>query len=651
MSEILVKEARIQLRDELIEIFIKKFIMRIPIGGGIKINKTNLIKLLKKDLQFKLKYELYVKQFKSEDEAQFHIKHHTDIEDYLCPICGNIRVFYKKGKNLKYQKTCGNDECIKKMLGSAESRLKAKQTSEEKYGVDNVMKLQEFKDKAKETCMKNHGVEHPAQNEKIKNKISQTKKERYGDPHYNNKTKARSTCLIIYGVDTPLKSKKIRDKIHNTNLKKYGVKHVLSCKKIRNKATQTSINKYGHKNYNNRLKAKQTLLKNYNVSCPFNSKIIQKRIIKTNLKRYNVRHVMQNEMIKRRQRNSYMKNHYPQDFINNKEIEKFLNKYNKIYSKNINKYDIYNIDMYFIRFIKHMYKIKKRLLKLNEIADIFGFWPTAIKHKSEKLKLLKYFDIRDSKLELQFKNFLENNNINYKRHNYYSNNKKNSHFEIDFILNDCNIGFEINDIMTHNSKEKDKFYHINKTCQCAQKGIRLIYIWEWELTDKALWSKLSKWILNLLNNQKQEINVKKCAIKLIDKNEEKELLNQYDLEGYEESQYCYGLYCNDEIIQLMSFKQLKNNNFELIRFCTKFEHHIENGAKELLNHFIENNNFNSIIVYQNLDKLINDDIYKQLGFELKEYIKPQLIQQNNKIINSPYKSIYNCGQNMYILKS
>ena len=118
MSEILVKEARIQLRDELIEIFIKKFIMRIPIGGGIKINKTNLIKLLKKDLQFKLKYELYVKQFKSEDEAQFHIKHHTDIEDYLCPICGNIRVFYKKGKNfIKYYLNDFPEEKIKILIG------------------------------------------------------------------------------------------------------------------------------------------------------------------------------------------------------------------------------------------------------------------------------------------------------------------------------------------------------------------------------------------------------------------------------------------------------------------------------------------------------------------------------------------------------
>ena len=645
----LSKEERIKLRDELIEIFIKNNIIKIPKNGGIKINKTNLNKLLNNNNQFKEKYELYINQFRSEDEAQFHIKHHTDIEDYLCPICGNIRAFYKKRKNLKYQKTCGDDRCIKKMLGSAESRLKARQTMEKEYGIDNVMKLQEFKDKAKETCVKKYGTEYAMQNEKIKNKMFQTKKERYGNSYYNNRSKARSTCLIIYGVDNPFKSKKIRNKIYNTNLKKYGTKYVLSCKEIRNKATQTSINKYGHKNYNNRLKAKQTLLKNYNVSCPFNSKIIQKRIIKTNLKRYNVKHVMQNAMIKQRQRDSYMKNHYSQDFINNKEIEKFLNKYNKIFNKNITKYDIYNIDIYFIRFIKHMYKIKKRLLKLNEIADIFKFWPTTIKYKIQKLKLLKYFDIKDSKLELQFKNFLENNDINHKRHNYYSNGNRNSHFEVDFMLEDYNIGFEINDIMTHNSKEKDKFYHINKTCQCIQKEIRLIHIWEWELTDKELWRNTSNWILNLLDNQKQEINVEKCVIKLVNKNDEKNFLNQYDLEGYKESQYCYGLHYNNELIQLLSFKQLENNNFELIKFCTKFEYHIENGVKELLNYFIQNYNINSIIAYQNNDKFTGK-IFKELGFKLKERIEPQLIQQNDNITNSPYKLIYNCGQNVYILK-
>lgn len=42
-----------------------------------------------------------------------------------------------------------------------------KQTSLEKYGVENYSQTQEFKEKFKQTCLERYGVSHPITNEVI----------------------------------------------------------------------------------------------------------------------------------------------------------------------------------------------------------------------------------------------------------------------------------------------------------------------------------------------------------------------------------------------------------------------------------------------------------------------------------------------------
>ena len=219
-------------------------------------------------------------------------------------------------------------------------------------------------------------------------------------------------------------------------------------------------------------------------------KIIQLKVELTNLIRYKYKSSAQNEIIKGKIRETFRKNKILKNISNieAKNIIKFLNKFNNIFHLDIQIYEIYYNDLYYIKFIKHLYKNRKRLLKLKEIANIFKFHPSTICKRLKKLNLIQYFNILDSELELQFKELLENSNINYERsnRNVLQKTDNNGKPELDFYLKDYNIAFEINDVMSHNIKIKNQYYHLNKTLQCKEKGIRLIHLWEWELTDKDL---------------------------------------------------------------------------------------------------------------------------------------------------------------------
>lgn len=115
-----------------------------------------------------------------------------------CDFCGKDKFVSYKQYNLSTNN--GNDIycCSQKC-----SRIKNRRTLNEKYGVDNISKLNEIKEKKKQTCLLKHGVYYPQQSDKIREKSNITKFERYGDKNWNNKEKAKNTCLEKYGVEFP----------------------------------------------------------------------------------------------------------------------------------------------------------------------------------------------------------------------------------------------------------------------------------------------------------------------------------------------------------------------------------------------------------------------------------------------------------------
>lgn len=364
-------------------------------------------------------------------------------------------------------------------------------------------------------------------------------------------------------------------------------------------------------------------------------------------------------------------------------FEAFQELQNKFKDDCITIQNIYQNDSYLSELVKILYQKNSGLLKLSDVATLFNISGNSIKGKMQRLKLLDYFDIKTSYFEDLFKKFLDDNCIQYTQHyRAMKDPQSNNAREIDFLIG--NIGFEINDMESHNIKNKDSMYHRDKTLLAKENGIQLIHIWEWELVNEELWDKLSNWVLNLLNAHKTHIYARKCEVRLVDKNEEKNFLNQYHLQGYQKSTTCLGLYYNNELVQLMSFckpRFNKNYQYELLRLCTKYGYIITGGANKLLKHFVKQYQPQSIISYCSLDKF-KGDVYKDIGFTLLKRNQPQIIWYNEEtgktfshsslnmkgadklvgtnygkgtnneeiVIQNGYKKVYNSGLDVYVLE-
>lgn len=95
----------------------------------------------------------------------------------------------------------------------------------EKYGVENIMQLEETKNKFKQTMIERYGVDNPQKSETLHEKQQRTMLERYGCkcPLNNEKVKEKTikTFNAKYGTDYPFQNPEIRNKAIKTNIERY----------------------------------------------------------------------------------------------------------------------------------------------------------------------------------------------------------------------------------------------------------------------------------------------------------------------------------------------------------------------------------------------------------------------------------------------
>ena len=356
--------------------------------------------------------------------------------------------------------------------------------------------------------------------------------------------KKQQTCFSHFGVTHQSKSSKIKQKKKETCKAHYNVEYSFQAKEVKEQSKQTKYIRYGDENYTNRGKATLTYQERYGYINPFQVPQFKEKSIQTIQKLYHVDNISQ---------------------------------------FHITNYDIYSNDELFKNFIIDQYNQKKMFLTLSDIYSYFNISSNCLKHKLEKLNLLDYFYIQESQLEIDFKTFLDSYNIQYQRRNrsILTNNVTNSYYKIDFLVN--NIGIEINDIGTHNSFtddrrfSKDSLYHQSKSLSAIEKNIRLIHIWEWELRVNSIWNRISKWLLNEFNHFKHSIDINQCKLVQINKELEKYFYSLYSIKDYQESDICLGLMYNNQLYQVMSFKNINDKDWQLLNYCTAYNYSIDNG--------------------------------------------------------------------------
>ena len=458
-----------------------------------------------------------------------------------------------------------------------------------------------------------------------------------------NCNKYRVTCNQVKCHESLANSEAANKKRIETNQNKYGKDNTFQVEEFKQKAEDTKERLYNDRYFTNRKKARDTNRERYGVDWYSQTEEFLEKAKESNQRERGCDWPAQDPIIVARQRETYFKNHKVNNLIITEECQFIFDQI----KEGLHLIDVYSNNEYFKEFIKLSVIIKNRLLQFGELAELFGYENQTIGRRIHDLELEEYFDIRVSKLELQFKAFLISNNYKEKndfiRHNHILKTSTNTLQEIDFLLPQYNLCFEINDLMNHNIKEKDSTYHYNKILMTRdQYNLRLIHIWEWELTDDILWNKLQKWILHLLNQNKIQLNIFDnndiYDIKRVNKEEQLEFLNKYSITPYQESDVYLGIYHNNELIQTISFKD------NILSICIKFGYKLIKGTKEVIQSYMKYKNLDYILTYTDLSKFTGKT-FENIGFKLISYKEPDILFQS--YTTNKRLCLYNCGHNVY----
>jgi len=446
---------------------------------------------------------------------------------------------------------------------------KLKKNNQEKYGVDNVFQLEETKEKSRKTCMKKYGVEYISQSNKTKDKIKQISIEKYGVNHFtqndNIKNKQKQTNLEKYGVENPSQSIEIKKKKENNWL-------------IKNDEEKESILK-------KRIKTNQI---KYNSDHIFTNDFFKERIKQTNLEKYGVENPSLNKKVSQKIISSLKETLLSKQFEN---IDNLINVQGDIF-----------------------------LIKCDACGDEFKILNSLFYKRRESNTLIctncNPVSKNVSGKEIQLLNFIKDN---YNGTIIENSKKIISPLELDIYLPDLNLAFEFNGIYWHCELYKDNNYHSNKTKMCNNKNINLFHIFEDDWVYKQ--DIVKSMIINKINRTTNRIYARKTTLKIITNNTLiKEFLNSNHIQGYVGSFIKLGLFYNDDIVSLMTFKNVKDG-YELNRFCNKLNTNVIGGASKLFKYFTKNYSFDKIISFSNND-YSEGNLYKTLNFRLDKKIKP-----------------------------
>jgi len=390
-------------------------------------------------------------------------------------------------------------------------------------------------------------------------KIKMTKKEKYGDENFNNIKKRKITC---------------KEKYNNENYK--NVK----------KRQQTNIDKYGYKN-------------------ALENPLIKEKRVNTLLIKYGETHQMKNLKIK----NKKIKSSYINGIYNN-NIDKTLKTTKVKLFENIKKFNVTPVDyknkIYFLKCDKnHTFESNYDLIYKRNLYNV------------EQCTICNPINTQNSNREKELLIFIEkiyNGNI-------LTNNRKIiTPYELDIYLPDLNLAFEFNGLYWHNEDYKPNNYHLNKTNECKKLGIQLIHIWEddWLYKNEIVKSM----ILNKLGKTTNKIYGRKTEVREVTDNRLiRKFLNDNHIQGFVGSRIKLGLYYENKLVSLMTFKKTTLNNYELNRFCNEINIIVIGGASKLFKYFNEKYDVNNITSFSN-NAYSSGDLYLKLNFRVDKLLQP-----------------------------
>lgn len=284
-----------------------------------------------------------------------------------------------------------------------------------------------------------------------------------------------------------------------------------------------------------------------------------------------------------------------------------IEKYGDIFYKNIdsprteeqiNAYNSYNSLRDFID--KHF---ENNIPTTKELADTSGINVANTLKKIHKINAENLVKIGESTEEKTFYEFIYSNTS----HDVIRHDRSLlGNLEIDVYIPDLRLAFEYDGDLWHSDIYKDKDYHRNKSIRCANKNVQLIHVYEHEWVGEDR-NKIELFIKDKLNENKEKVYARNTEIKHLGIEEANEFIDKYHLQKSVSSNIAYGLYYNNDLIQVMTFckpRFSKEYEWEILREVTKSGIIVVGGTEKLLSAFKNEYNPRSIITYVNFDKFI-----------------------------------------------
>ena len=197
---------------------------------------------------------------------------------------------------------------------------------------------------------------------------------------------------------------------------------------------------------------------------------------------------------------------------------------------------------------------------------------------------------------------------------------------------DRQIAISLNEKYESSNLYKPTKYFSELHQNYKNKGIRLMLLFDWQIDHEDSWNKIKMLLIMAIGNPKK-IMSRKCEVREITNKEAKPLNEQFHTMGHRNAKITYGLYYNNQLVEIMSFGNNKwnrnlfsDNCWEIIRGCcgslncTTLDedpnnlYFVSGGPSRLLTHFIRDYNPSIIFSYCE-DGLFNGNSYKAAGMQ------------------------------------
>jgi len=202
--------------------------------------------------------------------------------------------------------------------------------------------------------------------------------------------------------------------------------------------------------------------------------------------------------------------------------------------------------------------------------------------------------------------------------------------EIDIYLPDCNLAVEYCGMYWHShgsteAAKRDKLKHAEKHRLCAEKGVRLITLYETEWLERP--ATVKRMLRNAVGATRGKLMARKCAVGKPTAQEARAFYESYHPQGGAGSGEHYGLYYRGKLVACMRFTfggndrgaGAKGRQWTLSRYATRLP--VAGAASRLFKAFVGEHAPPTVKSFSD-NRWFSGGMYEQLGFALEAEVAP-----------------------------